>query len=914
MSKSITNQRLIYKIHSSRFSYNNWNLKLDFDEARKNEEVVSLGDSIALRMIRQITNNNITEEEINDVKRKKKKSKNKDNIIKLNKKLNKMKFEENYIVIVFDNTLDWNYAKNKKKDVILNGDKFVRCVGTNGGIKNNSVVFVKESIHSELDKRLNNSRNTLKKYVPAKFEAYKSLAFSSSTPVTQPRNILVIKDGVNKIREDVLKLSDNGKGGFDLHEEKNCEIEINYTDGCGMIRPSLIEQWAIDLGEYHIENGKKVANYIPSGANIRNFATKGMVAPIPYDEYGDEIGEYLVEDVWGNMVDIRKVDLILTDNMVKLWDAYNSCEEFMNACKENGFEFCVAKLLPKELESVRNMNYQFLQSYELSDEDLDELLQPTIDTIKGAIGLTCDNEIDYGKMLLFLKGKNITKQDFLYEDNDYIKALMLNKEMANDPYIKQKVHNMIKKRIEDSKKGVIQINGNYSVILGDLYAMLQHMFKQPVTGCLGKGEYYSKTWFDKGVNEFVMFRAPMTIHNNIVKAKNKTNEIIEKYFRYIKVCIVFNIWGSQQEALNGCDFDSDAVISTDNKVLLRMLIETLTVICEQNSTEKVKITESLLAKANKNGFGNNVGKITNRCTAMFDVLAKFEKGTKEYEEMKYRITCMQGYQQEIIDSCKGIIPKEVPSDWYDYKVARDIDDDGYSLSLLANKKPYFFIYNYKHLKNELNKHNSSFENNCYLNFGISLKELIEKENKTEEEQKFVEYYYNAMPVSCNNSTMNRICWKLEKEFDGILKAIKETEFDTSIFTTDKKVPKKIKENMEVIYNEYKNDLNNKMKTMNGASLEDKTTARQIFIEQYKERIEELCNGDYEIITNCLVELLYNKPVSKQFVWSICRDYIINKLIKDNNNNINIPVRDNDGNIEWNGERYSIVQERIDEIE
>ena len=554
MSKSITNQRLIYKINSSRFSYNNWNLTLDFDEARRNEEVVSLGDSILLRMIRRINNNNVSDEEINKLKAEKKKTTNKQTVEKLNKIINEKKFEGDYIIIVFDNIKDWNYASKRTNDVFLNGKKFVRLIGTNGGIKNNAVVFINNSIYEEVDKRLNNSRDLSQQYVPAKFEAYKALACSGSTPVTQPRDILVIKDGTNKIKDNILKLSDNGQGGFDLKEANDCEIEINYTDGCGMIRPSLMEQWTIDLGEYHLdEEGNKVANYISSGANIRNFSTKGMVATVPFEEYADEIGEYLVEDIWGDMVDIREVDLILTDNMVKLWNGYKSRKEFLEACKENYFEFCVAKLLPKELESVRNMNYQFLQSYEFSDEDLDELLKPTIETIKGACGVNEFNEVDYGKMLLFLKGKNITKKDFLFEESDYIKALMLNKEMSNDPYVKQKIHNMIKKRIEDSKKGVIQINGNYSIILGDLYGMLQHMFKKEVTGCLKKGEYYSKTWTNKGVNEIVAFRAPMTIHNNIVKMNLVENEITNKYFRYINVCTVFNMWGTQMEALNGAD-------------------------------------------------------------------------------------------------------------------------------------------------------------------------------------------------------------------------------------------------------------------------------------------------------------------------------------------------------------------------
>ena len=71
MSKSfLYNQRLVLKINSKRLRYNNWDLNVTLEEAKKNEELVSLGDSIALRMIRQIRGNNVTEEDINQTKRK----------------------------------------------------------------------------------------------------------------------------------------------------------------------------------------------------------------------------------------------------------------------------------------------------------------------------------------------------------------------------------------------------------------------------------------------------------------------------------------------------------------------------------------------------------------------------------------------------------------------------------------------------------------------------------------------------------------------------------------------------------------------------------------------------------------------------------------------------------------------------
>ena len=564
MSKSVTNQRYIYKIHSDRFRYNNWDLKLNFEEAIKNEEVVSLGDSIVLRMIRHLNNNLDSDEKIKELKKKKKEEKNKLKIREYSKQINKESFEKDYIMIVFDSTEDWNYATNTKNTVKLNGENFKRLVGTNGGIKNNCVVFVSERIHEQLDKQLNNGRNTAMKYVPAKFEAYKALACSCSAEVTQPRKILVIKDGTNIIKDNVLRLTGNEEKRFNLEKVENYEIEINYTDGCGMIRTSLAEKWAIDLGAYHLdENGNKIADYIPSGFNLRGFSIKGMVGAFPFEEVitnefdGDE-SKYFVEDIWGSKVDVREVDLIITDNMLKLWNGYSSCEQFLKCCEENDFKICVAKMLPKELENVRNMNYQFLQSYELSDKDIDELIKPTVDYIKGAIGLINGDDIDYGKMLLFLKGNKITKEDFKYEDYDYIKALMIDKRLMKDPFIKQKVHKMIKKKIEDSKKGVLQVHGNYSVIFGDLYALCQHMCGKKVTGLLSKGKYYSKYWRDKGVKEVVSFRAPMTIHNNIVKMnfKYEDKEIerkIEYYYRYMNTCIVFNIWGTQMEALNGAD-------------------------------------------------------------------------------------------------------------------------------------------------------------------------------------------------------------------------------------------------------------------------------------------------------------------------------------------------------------------------
>lgn len=558
MSKALINQRLVYKVNSSRLRAANWNLELDVEEAKKNEEIVSLGDSIALRIIRDIRNSEVREEDINNtkysikrIKKLKNSDKNRKKIKNLYKKLTEQTLMEDYLLIVFDSVDDWNKANSKSVQVMFNGKEYVRLLGTSGGIKKNTVVFVTKEIHSELDRRLNNGRDVSKKYVPAKFEAYKSLSCSSSTPVTQPKKVLVIKDGEIDIKADVLRLSDNGEGGFNLSEVNDYEIKRAFTDGCGMISPELSKQWTFDLtgGYYEGKNGEEVGS---TGYNVRNSWTKGMVFTFPFVEYADSINEYMVKDAWGDMVDIREVDLIITTNMLKLWDSYISYEQYEKCCLENGFEYCVAKILPERLEAVRNMNYQFLQSYELSDDDIAELIAPTVELVKGALG---GDEDDYAKMLLFLKGNKISEKDFINEECDYIKALMINKEMMNDAFVKQRIEKMIKKRIDDAKKGVLQVRGNYQIVSGDLYALCQYMFGKEVTGILGYNEFYSNEWVSKGVEKVVAYRAPMTIHNNIkIMPMNHTEEV-KKWYRYMTTCVVFNILDTTMDALNGLDFD-----------------------------------------------------------------------------------------------------------------------------------------------------------------------------------------------------------------------------------------------------------------------------------------------------------------------------------------------------------------------
>jgi hypothetical protein len=216
--------------------------------------------------------------------------------------------------------------------------------------------------------------------------------------------------------------------------------------------------------------------------------------------------------------------------------------------------------------------------------------------------------------------------------------------------------------------------------------------------------------------------------------------------------------------MNGMDEDGDALIETNNPVILRNTRELPAFIYVQKSAVKKIVTEEDLIQSNKDGFGDDIGSTTNRITGMFEVLAGFKKDDLEYKELMYRIMCGQHFQQCAIDKAKGIISKPMPKEWYEYKVNKiNLEDDEktkkqkeFNLRILADKKPYFFGYIYPQIMNIYKKYIRDTNTNCLLRFGLTVEELKNKENKTDDEILYLKYYETRLPVGMNTCVLNKI--------------------------------------------------------------------------------------------------------------------------------------------------------------
>lgn len=498
-----------------------------------------------------------------------------------------------------------------------------------------------------------------------------------------------------------------------------------------------------------------------------------------------------------------------------------------------------------------------------------------------------------------MKGTRLSADNIRYIEDDFVKALMIDSRMAKDPHVIDRINYVVKKKINDAKKGDLKIHGNYAQVSGDPFALCQKIFEIEVKdndyGLLRAGEIYSKYWVDRNTEEIVCFRAPMSVMNNIRKMKVVDNEMVRKWYKYMTTVNILNCHDTTCAAMNGCDMDGDAFITTDNPILLRHTLNSPTIVCVQRKAAKEIITEEALARSNTQSFGSDIGSITNRVTSMYEIMAGFDKNTVEYEILDYRTKCGQLLQQNSIDRTKGIISKPMPESWYLAVNILDKPDDTDEVKaqkelyrkIVANKKPYFMNYVYPEQRIQYNKYIKASNMKCSILFGMTVDELTAKENKSAEEEDFLYWYHKQMPVGMNPCVMNKIAWKVEEAFKGYVAQIKaETDFDYNILKTDAEYQRKDFNEIKRLYKQYQHEVQNYCRVASRSRIDsDESTVQKEMMKQlFGRKCYEVVPNRYQLC-NILLDLCYQSSDSKQFAWEIVGDVIIENLLNNNNRKI-----------------------------
>ena len=925
MSKQKKLQQYIYKLDSSLLELKNWDLKLSLEQARKMDGVVvALADSQILSWINEINGTQDYDIKAREIKRQikfyKKQEVNAENRAKISdlyKELYRLQFREDYVSIVMKNNSHYTRAN---KGFSINGIKYKRLLCTVGGVKMSTVVYVSERIHQELKKRLANNHDWSVPLVPAKYSAYEALSASGSNVVSWPMDgeskipggTIVVRDVITKFLADFIDVDDSNYPCEPIVElKRDQEFENNANDGCGIMTVELAKRW----------NGELTGDYDKPlcGCNLRNAFTKGMVFPFDIVKFAEVVNGasdehpelYLVEDVWGTKRDVRDANLIITESQLKLWKSYSSWEHYYESCIENKYTFRVAKTAVnyEEMDEVRQLNYQFIAPLKLTQEDVRDLIRPTVNEITDILGG------DYRKTLVYLCGSKLNDENIMYSDV-IARAIMLKPELVGDDYILNRINRMIKRRITDAKIGVLDVKGNFQILSGDLYALAQNMFGLPVTGLLKPGEIYSKFWLDRGVKEVLCYRAPMSNEHSILKQQICHNEDAQEWFKYMQSIAIVNAWDTMPAALNGFDYDGDLLFTTDNEALMRRQKNLPALRCIQHNAKKEVVTEENLIQSNLNGFGSKIGQITNRCTAMTSLMANYSEDDEEYKILKYRTQCMQAVQQAEIDKAKGIKTYPMQKSWYILSECQQKDEytDEYNdkmrfyEKICAHKKPYFFGYNYPSLMKEYRETTNRAITNARQKFRMELDEMLwayeNNESLPIEQKIFVERFLHSLKLDSSKSTCNLICWEIESIFDGKTGfTANKTDLYSLARSNEEYSPPLLDKIVKLCK---KSEQKRAIKCAIGFLLNNQDFE---YDEEYSnvdyditDILSEVCNNE-EQLCDLMLDYCYKYYGNKEILWNVCGETIFKRLAQDNI--LYYPMENPNGDFEVQGKKYQM---------
>ena len=713
---------------------------------------------------------------------------NSDEAKRIQDKINRMLFNPDYVTVVMDNLKQYDYLYNN--GFTINNEKYKRLSCGAGQARVSTVVFGNEKIIPKTKEKLNNGRDLNKKFSPSKFNAYFGLYGSATKEVSEPK-FIVVKDYENTTSFMANYVIENGWGVDDtIIQKKIKDTPMNRTDGMGLISYRQAAKWAKEMG----------LDYVPSQFCIRQSYLKGMVCVFPIHEFCEEIngGNYLVDTIYkdkdGNYIkaDLRDYDLIISESQFKLWDSFDSVDTYIENCHKNKLDWRVALVSPKEAKRMLKLNYQFIQTLNLNKEDIEKLAEQFVEWI------TKVSYDDAYYMLLFLLGVNNDAEkinNFLSSSEVYwIKALIANNNVKNDKYIRTKVRELIKKKIENGCKGDIYVDGNFQVIVSDPYGFMQHVCGLPVTGLLKEGKSYSNYWNERGVTQVDAMRSPLTYMSEHVILDLQKDEETEKWYRYCKLGIILNYHGHETFNFAGSDFDMDILATTPNKIMIKGVYrDELPVVYDAPKPKKIVFTDDDLYESDTFSFGSIIGSITNKSSngyAKLPLIEKeFGKDSQEYRLVKSRLQQCCKAQSAQIDKAKiGQEVKGIPKVWINRNKIKknkkgEIIDKHVSRKTLYNntlldKYPYFFRYVYKDTNRDYKKYLDEYNIICKQKYKMDFRDLEKLERKTKEQKEFISNFYEFCPVLISDSPMNLLCKYIESINFGISQ---KTKVDAELF-------------------------------------------------------------------------------------------------------------------------------------
>lgn len=252
-----------------------------------------------------------------------------------------------------------------------------------------------------------------------------------------------------------------------------------------------------------------------------------------------------------------------------------------------------------------------------------------------------------------------------------------------------------------------------------------------------------------------------------------------------------------------------------------------------------------------------------------------------------RIKILTSFQSQSIDAAKGIKTMDFPEWWVKFQKTDDEYERirvDFQNKIMSVNRPYFFRWLYDHYNKDHKKYMEIYNIHCISNFGLTLDELINKKDKTEEEKRAEFYYHKYNKLNDSPSVMNRICHLMEKE----VKLLKDQRNNVLYnFTADKEKLRKMKE----LYSEWK-----ALRKRYARENDD------ILALEIKRKADTISIRSREIAMLAM-------NISVGFAMSVFPTYVEELYFV---NRIKVPILDENGDFEFSGERFSLIDFEVNE--
>ena len=277
-------------------------------------------------------------------------------------------------------------------------------------------------------------------------------------------------------------------------------------------------------------------------------------------------------------------------------------------------------------------SYQLLNTLGLTEMQAAELLQPSIDYIS-----LLRKDVDFMRYHFtdaFAREKDdeeTVRPDGLADRADVIFTLMHKCPHFDETELYANFRNDVVKSLKERlKRGHILVNGTNATLFGNGPELLKYIAGEEIISELHSGQIYCKRFADK--TKLLCARSPHITMGNLYSAENSTHGEIWKYFDLGENIVCVNAIGENiQQRLNGCDYDSDTMLLTDDKLLVEITEKYKDLfkvpVCKIETAKKENQT---LPELDHDTSNNKIGEIVNLSQKLNSLIwNKIHKGESE---------------------------------------------------------------------------------------------------------------------------------------------------------------------------------------------------------------------------------------------------------------------------------------------